>query len=340
MKKLAILSMLTIVLFIQNVEAQSDSYTLQKDVLFASPEGFGLTMDIYTPNTGKDSYPVVVIWHGGGWLINTNDIMDEMSQYLAEQGEFVVCNVNYRLLGDQNNTVTLDEIVEDVFGSLLWIKSNISAYKGDPNQIAVTGDSAGGHLAAMVVSHGKVLESDGFDGATFGFSPSWLPEGKTAEQVAAEDGLEVQAAIPSYGVFNMVMRAENGFETSQNGFWEWGGATPRGLFGEAFNVEKNPDIYEATSPIHNVSDTSEKKYPPMFFHVGSEDTTTPPEAIEAYVSKLKQAGQQVEYKVYEGKKHAYLDNGCNDYFQQCFADDAVPVLNDMITFLNNHLKRN
>lgn len=110
-----------------NVEAQNSTYQVQKDIVFASPEGFDLTMDIYTPDTDKEQYPVVVIWHGGGWLINTNEIMDEMSQYLAEIGEFVVCNVNYRLLGDQNNTVTLNEIVEDVFGSLLWIKANIAS---------------------------------------------------------------------------------------------------------------------------------------------------------------------------------------------------------------------
>lgn len=323
-----------------SVTAQSTPFTVQEDVLFASPEGFDLTMDIYTPTTGKKQYPVIVIWHGGGWLINTNEIMDETSQYLAEHGEFVVCNVNYRLLGDQNNTVTLDEIVEDVFGSLLWIKANIGNYGGDASQIAVTGDSAGGHLAAIVVSHAYALESDGFDEPTYGFAPSWLPEGKTAEQIAAEGGLEVQAAIPSYGVFNMLMRAEQGFETSQNGFWEWGGAEPRGLFGNAYNAIDHPEIYKAASPIHHIADTAQRIYPPQFFHVGSEDTTTPPEAIEAYVSKLETAGHPVEYKVYDGLKHAYLDNGCNDYFQQCFDEDAVPVLNDMIVFLNKHLKRN
>lgn len=320
--------------------AQNSSYQVQKDIVFASPEGFDLTMDIYTPDTGKEKYPVVVIWHGGGWLINTNEIMDEMSQYLAENGEFVVFNVNYRLLGDQNNTVTLNEIVEDVFGSLLWIKANISTYKGDPDQIAITGDSAGGHLTAMVVAQGHALESDGFDGLSYGFNPSWLPEGKTAEEVANNDGLIVQAAIPSYGVFNMILRAEQGFETAKNGFWEWGGAEPRGLFGARFNANEHPEMYKAASPIHNIADTGNSKYPPMFFHVGSEDSTTPPETVEAYVSKLKVAGHPVEYKVYEGLKHAYLDNGCNDYFQQCFDEDAVPVLNDMIEFLNKHLIRN
>ena len=57
-------------------------------------------MDIYVPDSGKKSYPVVVIYHGGGWLINNNSIMNSMAEYLASKGEFVVANVNYRLLGD------------------------------------------------------------------------------------------------------------------------------------------------------------------------------------------------------------------------------------------------
>ena len=67
----------------------------------------------------------MIIFHGGGWLINDNSIMDQMSQYLATNGKYVICNVNYRLLSDIENSVTLDEIVEDAFGAVIWIKNNI-----------------------------------------------------------------------------------------------------------------------------------------------------------------------------------------------------------------------
>ena len=90
-------------------------YMIAKDVLWASPRGFDLTMDIYTPNSGKDSYPVVVIFHGGGWLIRNKSIMDQMSKYLVTNSEYVVCNVNYRLLADEGNTINLNQIIEDVF---------------------------------------------------------------------------------------------------------------------------------------------------------------------------------------------------------------------------------
>jgi acetyl esterase len=130
-------------------------YTVTKDVLWASPDGFDLAMDIYTPVSDKDEYPVLMIFHGGGWLINNKSIMDQASKYLATNSEYVVCNVNYRLLGDAGNTVTLDQIVEDVFGAVLWAKDHIGDYQGDSTKIAVTGDSAGGHLSAMIVNLGN-----------------------------------------------------------------------------------------------------------------------------------------------------------------------------------------
>lgn len=47
--------------------------------------------------------------------------MDQMSQYVVEHSDYMVCNVNYRLLTDRNNTVPMNEIFEDAFGAVLWI---------------------------------------------------------------------------------------------------------------------------------------------------------------------------------------------------------------------------
>ena len=330
--------LLTLFLISNLAQAQPFEYQKYDNVLFASPDGFDLTMDIYTPQTGKENYPVLVIWHGGGWIINNETIMDEMASYIASEGEYVVCNVNYRLLVDQNNSVKLNEIVEDVFGSLLWIKYNISDYGGDSTRIGITGDSAGGHLASMVLTHGRNLESDGFAGDSFGYNPSWLPEGKTAEQIALEDELKVQTAVFSYGVLDMKRRVMNGFETSLNGFWEWSGASPRGMFGSEFNFDDNTEMYLSASPYHNIPLVEEYKLPPQYHHVGDLDQTTPEESINAYVTKLKELGQEVEYRVFEGFTHAYLDSGCNEFLQSCFDTHAVPALETILSFLDRTLK--
>ncbi|WP_226703913.1 alpha/beta hydrolase [Microbulbifer elongatus] len=296
-----------------------------------------LTADIFVPNSGRKNYPVVVIYHGGGWLINDNSIMESTARYLAKHGEFVVANMNYRLLGDNGNTTTLDDIVEDALGGVLWVKEHISQYKGDPQRIAVTGDSAGGHLSAMVVLAAHNLSSQDFTPENLAFKPTYIPTGKTPEGIAENGELEVQAAIPSYGVFDMDARTQNGFESAANGFWKMGGAEPRGVFGSEYSIDTHPELYRAASPIHRIPDARERKLPPFFVHVGSRDTTTPPEAVQAFAEKLKAAGQIVEYREYAGKNHAFLDNGCNEYLGNCFDRDAPGTLNDMIRFIHMHL---
>lgn len=338
-KKIVIGFMSVIIYLSTTAIAQPFAVDKHDNILFASPEGFDLTMDIYVPQTGKDSYPVLVIWHGGGWLINNETIMDEMAEYVASLGEYVVCNVNYRLLVDQDNTVTMNEIVEDVFGSLLWVKEHIEEYGGDPSRIGITGDSAGGHLASMVLTHGRMLESDGFEGESFGFNPSWLPEGKTAEDVAEEDGLKVQAAVVSYGGFNVYLAALFNMEKPENGFWEWGGGTPRGIFGDEFNVQNHPEMYIAVSPYHKIPKVDEYKLPPQYHHVGNLDLTTTESSIREYVELMEDAGQDVELKVFEGFTHAYLDSGCNEFLQSCFNTHAIPALETIIPFLDKHLKK-
>ncbi len=89
-----------------------NQYDVFKDIVWASPGGFRLTMDIYTPRKGEEPYPVLVIYHGGGWLINDKSIMDQMSKYLATNSKYVICNVNYRLLSDNDNTITLNQTMK------------------------------------------------------------------------------------------------------------------------------------------------------------------------------------------------------------------------------------
>ncbi len=319
------------------VTANAADVKIHKAIEFAKPDNFPLTLDIYVPQTGKKSYPVLVIYHGGGWLLNNNSIMHDLANKIARDGDMVVANMNYRLLADQNNTVAINQIIEDVFGGLLWVKDHIAEYRGDPTRVAITGDSAGGHLTTMILTRGRQLESDGFAGSSLGFKPSYLPAGKTAEQVAKEDGLKVQAAVVSYGAFDLYKAAQGDFETPKNMFWKFANAEARGMFGNKITTKNNADYYKAVSPIYWVPVSSEYKLPPQFVHVGSLDKTTPPEAAQAYVDLLTAGKQPVEYKVYPGKNHAYLDNGCN-WANSCFDKDAVEPVNDIIAFLRKTLK--
>ncbi len=311
-----------------------DKYSVSRDVLWASPDGFDLTMDIYTPNSGADSYPVVIIYHGGGWLINDKSIMDQMAKYLATNSDYVICNVNYRLLVDNDNTVTLNQIVEDAFGAVLWVKDNISKYRGDKTQVAVTGDSAGGHLSAMILNRGDRLISGKYSEQSLGFNPSYLPAGKTAEQVAQHQGLDVQAAILSYGSYDLYQGSLQGFESIKNPFWLMGGVLARGLFGGEFNAEDNPSLYKAVSPIYNIPNSVERELPPQLLTVGSEDFIMTPASVKNYMAKLKAAGHSVQYWEHEGRGHAFLDSGSGSLLSDGFEINAPPALDVMIAFLN------
>ncbi len=314
----------------QEPKAHNDPsrYSLAEDVLWASPGGFDLTMDVYTPVGDNGPYPVLMIFHGGGWLINDKSIMDQMAQYIATNGEYVVCNVDYRLLADQANTVTVDQIIGDVVGSVLWVKERISQYGGDPTQLAVTGDSAGAHLSAAVVNLGNRLSAEPYSEENLAFKPSYLPAAMTAQQVADSHGVKVQAALLSYGAFDLYGLGEGDFESWKNPFWYLGGVLPRGIFGDAYNAQTHPGLYKGVSPLHNVPLSSERLLPPQLLTVGTDDTLTTPAMVQAYLQKLRDAGQRAEYWEYQGKGHAFLDS------RDSFAADAPPALDVMLNFLD------
>lgn len=309
-------------------------YTLARDIQWAAPDGFALTMDIYTPTSDQPAYPVLMIFHGGGWLLNDNSIMDQAAAYIATNADYVVCNVNYRLLADQENTVTLDQIVEDAFGAVLWVQENIARYQGDPSRLAVTGDSAGGHLSAMIVNSGDKLDSRGYSPDTIAFNPSYLPPGKTADQIAADGGIKVQAAILSYGGFDLYRTSLDGYEGWANPFWLLAGVRPRGLFGNGFDATTQPDLYKGVSPIYNIASRQERAFPPQLLTAGSEDLLVTPASVKEYQRQLEAAGHPTIYWEYQGRNHAFLDSGSSFLLGSSFEQDAPEALDVMIDFLD------
>ena len=102
-------------------------------------------MDIYKP-AGKGPHPAMIVIHGGGWTGGTKASMvaNWVVRYL-EKG-FVVANVEYRLAA----VATAPAAVEDALKAANFFFDNAKKYGVDPKRVAVTGGSAGGHLALMV----------------------------------------------------------------------------------------------------------------------------------------------------------------------------------------------
>jgi acetyl esterase len=103
---------------------------------------------IYTPQASQEqaSLPVLVWYHGGGFVIGDLDSHDSACRALANQTECLVVAVDYRLAPEHK----FPGAVEDCEAALHWVAAHATELGGDPGRIAVGGDSAGGNLAAVV----------------------------------------------------------------------------------------------------------------------------------------------------------------------------------------------
>lgn len=111
-----------------------------------SVAGSNIHLRVYTPKTGKDSYPVLVYYHGGGWVIAGLDTYSASAEGLANQVEAIVVSVAYRQAPEYKFPTAHD----DSYAAYEWVVKNAASIKGDPKKIAVVGESAGGNLAATV----------------------------------------------------------------------------------------------------------------------------------------------------------------------------------------------
>ncbi|HET9292233.1 MAG TPA: alpha/beta hydrolase [Actinomycetes bacterium] len=107
--------------------------------------GGELPVRVYTPE-GTGPFPIVVWFHGGGWVVGTLDTYDPLCRALAASVPAVVVSVGYRLAPEHRWPAA----AEDAYAATLWASRNAAALGGAQHRLAVAGDSAGGNLAAVV----------------------------------------------------------------------------------------------------------------------------------------------------------------------------------------------
>ena len=104
-------------------------------------------LDVYSPFESDGVLPTIIDVHGGGWYYGDKELNKIYCLNLAERG-FKVVNLSYRLAPN----VTLKEQIIDVATAINYIYDNASALGIDVNNLFLTGDSAGGHLASVMVN--------------------------------------------------------------------------------------------------------------------------------------------------------------------------------------------
>lgn len=271
------------------VETSSVAHVdVRQDIIYAKPGVKPLKYDVYRPKSAKVPLPIVVIIHGGGWVTNDENIMRGLARELTRGGQFVAVSIDYRWAGRADGDAignTMANLIEDVFGAIAHIREHAHDYGGDPSRIVLTGDSAGGHLAAVASLMVHKIGDRGFGlrPDIFEFKPSYLPKGKSAADIRGEMLSAIRAAAPSYGVFSGPLLKHYAEDPMASDDWS-----------------------KAIAPMLHIPNAADRMVP-QYLTRGTLDPVITDDMCRSFMEALSKAGQRVEYVQIGGAGHAFFD---------------------------------
>lgn len=250
---------------------RDDRVRVEKNIAYA-PHGRRGMLDVYRPADADqlEGAPVLLQVHGGGWTIGNKDQQGiPLMQHMAAKG-WVCVAINYRL--SPRNAFPAH--VVDVKQAIAWIREHIAEYGGDPDYIAITGGSAGGHLTALA--------------ALTANDPAYQPGFEDADTT-------VQAAVPHYGVYDFAgSTGLRSAELMRDRF-----LAPRIL---KRRWSEAPEEFEAASPILRITEDA----PDFFVIHGAHDSLVAVDQARLFVDKLKAVSKRsVVYAELAGTQHAF-----------------------------------
>ncbi|SEI89036.1 Acetyl esterase/lipase [Cyclobacterium xiamenense] len=283
-----------------------------QDVIYARPGKKPLKYDVYSP-IGARELPAIIIVHGGGWSSNNEDIMRGLARELTKGGNYVVFSIDYRWINTLDGDETpnsMHQLIEDVFGAIAHIQTHAAAYGADPGRIALTGDSAGGHLSEAAAVFSPSIGTAGFGEkeGIYEFKPVYVPHGKSLEQVKQELTAAIKAVAPSYGPSDAA-DFKNFLRQTDAAYWD------------------------AVSPIRHVP-KAEKRKLPHFIVRGANDSLITERMVQQYVTELQAKGQEVSYLEVPGAGHAFFDWKPDAQTRETFTRYGVPYAAKMKAFFD------
>ena len=210
-----------------------------------------------------DNLPVLVYFHGGGWVVGDIESHDgTCKQLLAELGDAVVVSVDYRLAPEHKYPAAAD----DCYAVAAWVAESAEQIGGDGSRIAVCGDSAGGNLSAVV---------------------SLMARDRGGPQIAAQV-LHVPVTDHNYEWQSYTDNAEGYLLTRASMVWFWDHYLPNAAAGQ-----------EAYASPYRAGDVS--NLPPALVQTAEYDPLR--DEGEAYGERLREAGVEVDIHRYDGNIH-------------------------------------
>ncbi|WP_019066722.1 alpha/beta hydrolase [Streptomyces hokutonensis] len=251
----------------------------RSDVTYATvelPDGARreLKLDVLRP-AGDDRLPLVVYLPGGAFLRCTKAMAFEARRHVAESG-FVVASVEYRVAPDG---ATFYDSVRDVRAALAYLRSHADDFGIDPRAVALWGESAGGHLAALTAV------TDG------------LPEFSDALETAPQG--QVRAVIDAYGSSELSAIADD-FDEAARVYYQREATHFSAYLGRpGAPFPEIPDAVRAADPATHATASA----PPFLFLHGSEDMLVSPSQTQHVHRALRAAGADSTRYVLKGANH-------------------------------------
>jgi acetyl esterase/lipase len=270
-----------------------DNVVLEADIEYGRAGDRSLKLDLLRPrDQGDKVLPVVVAIHGGGWQNGSKESFRGVPAAMAASGNYVGISVGYRLTGE----AIWPAQIHDCKAAIRWVRANAARYKMDEKRIGVTGNSAGGHLVALLGTSGDVKELEG-DCGNPGHSS------------------RVACVVDFCGPSNFLT------------FLEQRGAGGRSAVIKLFGgpPSSHPEAARAASPVTWASADD----PPFLIFHGTEDMTVPFAQGEAMSAALQKAGTSVTFVRVEGGGHGLQGRETNqrrrDFFERHLRGQNVDI---------------
>lgn len=267
----AVLSALTLLMLGFGTAAQAQH--VERDIPYVAGGDPAQVLDLYLPEKPSDKPLPLLIWiHGGGWQAGSKGGC--YFTYLVGQG-YAAASIEYRF----SQKALFPAQIQDCKAAIRWLRANAKKYNLDPKRFAAGGDSAGGHLSALVGTSG----------------------GKKAFPVMGGNESysdRVQAIVDLYGPtdFNTVM-AQAAADPTKNVFNFNHGDPYSMLIGVDLGSDRTKG--EAVSPAHYVS----KDNPPYLILHGDKDSLVPYAQSLELQSGLQKVGVPVYLQKFAGSGH-------------------------------------
>jgi acetyl esterase/lipase len=277
-----------------------DAYEVERvwDVAYYSGPGADSVrhrLDLFLPR-GQKGYPVVVLVHGGAWVMGDNrccGLYSAVGEFLASRGVGVALP-NYRL----SPGVKHPEHVKDVARAVAWVRAHSADFGGCPNQIFLVGHSAGGHLAALLATDERYLKAEGLCSADI---RGVIVLGGVYRIPAGNLEVTLGGVPPqAIGLDKVVPLRGDSRRTAAGLPGVPGIPLSVNLYGPVFG--NDPQARREASPLHHVR----PGLPPFLLFSAEHDLPTLPGMAKEFHRALRDEGVEARWVTIKGRNHNSL----------------------------------